>query len=50
MSEKNDNEIYEAIDKFWHVIESIVSLTEAAILKRKDQFIELKQKQEAWEN
>jgi len=42
MSEKNDNEIYEAIDKFWHIIEEIVSLAEAAILAKKDELIELK--------
>ena len=42
MSEKNDLEIYAAIEKFWHNIEEIVSLSESAILAKKDEFIELK--------
>jgi len=49
MNEKDDNEIYHAINKFWPEIEEIVSITEAAILERKDELIDLKQKQEAWE-
>lgn len=43
MNEKDDNEIYRAINKFWTEIENIVSLTETAILERKHELIELKQ-------
>lgn len=47
MNEKEDNEIYEAIDKFWNEIKEIVEITEAAILTRENEFFELKHKQEA---
>ena len=46
MVEKEENEIYNAINKFWHDIEEIVALVEAAILARKNEFFELKQKRE----
>ena len=46
MIDKEDQEIYESIDKFWHEIKEIVTFTEAAILERKDELIDLKQKQE----
>jgi len=48
MADKEYNEILHTINKFWPEIEEIVSITEAAILERKDELIELKQKQEAW--
>lgn len=45
MSEREDYEIYEAIEKFWHEIEEMVYLTEKTILSKKDDFLKLRNAQ-----